>query len=679
MATFAEIRQQYPQYSDMPDADLAAALHKKFYADMPKEDFDRRLGLSAAKDDPIKAEVRKEYEEQKRKGVPLNDGYARAAIQGATMNAADDILAAMATPIEMFRRKTLNPVEAFKYAKAWEDIQLEEARKNTGALGTAAEIGGGVMSGAGLARGGASLFNRLTPNAGLGARTAASAGDAALMGGAAGFMEGNSLSERTANAGIGALAGGAVGFAAPAVAAIGGATIAPILSNIRARVNPRGVAEAQTARAIQESGRPVADIADDIARAAQEGQPMFTVADALGNPGQRMLSNVARAPGVGRTEVVNFLEQRQADQGRRVANALAEGFDAPQTATQTRANLTAARSADADVNYGAARQAAGSVNVSPAIDQIDRTLQPGVTRFLNPQSNIADDSVEGVLRRARSMLTDGRSQVSRFDEAHRIKMELDNLIDRGSPTQQRVLIPVRNALDNELARASQPYAAARLRFRQQSQAIDAIEEGRTAAMRGRAEDTIQTFRSMRPDQQASYRVGYADPLIEQAQGAAYGVNKARPFTSDAFRTEAAAMAPGNAQMARRLDREVTMFATRNQAIGNSKTAENLADMDAMRVDPTIIANLLSGDFGGAARNALARAGHTLSGYTPAVREELARILLSRGQNADLRRLLDEAVQRVELNRLLLSNAGRGIFGALAVAPAATGQTGSARP
>jgi hypothetical protein len=48
MATIAEIRAKYPQYADMSDAALADALHKKFYADMPRADFDARVGLKPA-------------------------------------------------------------------------------------------------------------------------------------------------------------------------------------------------------------------------------------------------------------------------------------------------------------------------------------------------------------------------------------------------------------------------------------------------------------------------------------------------------------------------------------------------------------------------------------------------------------------------------------------------------
>ena len=46
MATIAEIRQQYPQYSDMTDIQLADAFHSKFYSDIPKDKFYSTLGVS---------------------------------------------------------------------------------------------------------------------------------------------------------------------------------------------------------------------------------------------------------------------------------------------------------------------------------------------------------------------------------------------------------------------------------------------------------------------------------------------------------------------------------------------------------------------------------------------------------------------------------------------------------
>jgi hypothetical protein len=620
------------------------------------------------------------------KGIDTGAGLTRRLAQGASFNLADEVLAGLSTPLEMFKRGTLDPREGYNYAKAREDLIMDDARKNTGAVGTAAEILGGVGSGLGISRAGLSLANALPATAGLLGRTAASAGDAAIMGGLAGAGEGNSIGERFNNALMGGAVGGGVGAVAPGLTSLAGQALSPVISNIRARINPEGFAQSQVARAISESGQSPSQISLNMVQAANEGQGVFNLADALGNSGQRMLSTVARAPGAGRTAVVDALEGRQADQGRRVASALAEGFDAPRTAAQTETSLTAQRTADANTAYGAARQQAGSVNVTPAIEEIDRTLQPGVTGVMSRGSNLPDDSVEGVLRRVRNLLTtEGQvnhhgmpippEQVSRFDEAFRVKMEIDNLIDRASPTQQRVLIPVRNALDRQLEASSSSYAAARNQFRQQSQAIEAIEQGRAAALRGRSEDTIPAFQGMRPDQQAGFRVGYADPLIEQAQSAAVGANKARPLTSDAFRDEAAAIAPGNDMMQRRLGREMTMFETRNQALGGSRTADNLADANAMGVNPTLVGQVLSGNWGGAMRTALAAGQNALTGNTAQVRQAVADILLQRGSSmspAALQRMVDEATRRIDTIRQITQQLGRGAAGGLAVTPSATG-------
>jgi hypothetical protein len=46
MPTLAEIRQQFPQYSDLDDGALAEGLHRKYYSDIPREEFDKKIGFS---------------------------------------------------------------------------------------------------------------------------------------------------------------------------------------------------------------------------------------------------------------------------------------------------------------------------------------------------------------------------------------------------------------------------------------------------------------------------------------------------------------------------------------------------------------------------------------------------------------------------------------------------------
>jgi len=53
MPTFQEVRDKYPQYSDMSDQQLAEGLHKKFYSDMSFQDFAAKVGYNATPQQPF--------------------------------------------------------------------------------------------------------------------------------------------------------------------------------------------------------------------------------------------------------------------------------------------------------------------------------------------------------------------------------------------------------------------------------------------------------------------------------------------------------------------------------------------------------------------------------------------------------------------------------------------------
>lgn len=66
--TIAQVREKYPQYSDMSDAQLADALHAKFYSDMDRGEFNKKIGLST---------------EQARAPEPVEEGWLQnAALKG---------------------------------------------------------------------------------------------------------------------------------------------------------------------------------------------------------------------------------------------------------------------------------------------------------------------------------------------------------------------------------------------------------------------------------------------------------------------------------------------------------------------------------------------------------------------------------------------------------------------
>lgn len=517
--------------------------------------------------------------------------------------------------------------------------QYQNARKQYAedhpVANAAASIAGSIHGGGVTGRGLATAAERVAPAVvnRLGQSFAGRMAGEAISGGVQGGLSAYGHDEDVGTgAGIGAVVGGA---ARPVTALAGGA-----LSSLGSLVGLGNNSRAQNAiaEAILRSGRSADDVADELTRASQQGQPEFMVADALGNPGQRMLSGVARSPGDMRQTIAETLQRRQAGQTDRLVNALSEGFDAPQTAAQTRTAMTTARDSAADTNYAAARQSAGAVDPTAAIQRADDFLQPGAMGVMSNTTNIADDSIEGAVRRARGYLTDGNSVLTDFNAALRAKRELDSMIEtaRANPSIQRELIPIRNALDDSLAAASDPYAAARDQFRRESQAIDAIDEGTAAASsRTRAPDNIDRFNALQPDQQQPFRVGYVDPLIARTEAASMSptTNKARALITGKTEQEFPAFAaPGRGDvMGERIAREQRMFETANQALGGSRTADNLADAtEMMGFDPTILGiagNALTGNLRSAGMQALQRGVNVAQGRNQGTRDMIARMLL----------------------------------------------------
>ena len=107
----------------------------------------------------------------------------------------------------------------------------------------------------------------------------------------------------------------------------------------------------------------------------------------------------------------------------------------------------------------------------------------------------------------------------------------------GHGNKARLLRGVLRRLDQSLENASEGFLQANRNFAQASRDIKAVQAGRQAATRGRTADVIPAYQALWPEAQAAFRSGYVDPLIAQTEGAAFGVNKARPFTNDAFAAE----------------------------------------------------------------------------------------------------------------------------------------------
>ena len=93
----AEIRAKYPQYSDMSDDALASALHAKYYADMPMDEFAAKIGLG-------------KQPEAKQPEPSLGDSLKRAA--GLTARYAVEGMAALPGMV-------INPLTVAAGQKPW--------------------------------------------------------------------------------------------------------------------------------------------------------------------------------------------------------------------------------------------------------------------------------------------------------------------------------------------------------------------------------------------------------------------------------------------------------------------------------------------------------------------------------------------------------------------------------
>ncbi|WP_273727470.1 hypothetical protein [Brucella gallinifaecis] len=669
MASIAELRQQYPQYQDMSDQQFADVFHQKFYSDMPQADFYSKLGFNPQQSDAFQNDgtvgpalarggtalpdprnedgtygkppegmvFNPETGQMEDLRSPINPniptGRANAAGiglgQGAGFGLMDEASAALTVPFGGDYDYNLGRMR---------EAERRAADDHAGAY-YGGMITGGVGTGVGMAKGGVSLTaNAMNAGKGLNRVAGASALEGALFGAGQGFGSGEGNFDNRALGSVkGAVAGGVLGVAAPYAIAGASAASKPIVAPLMSRLNPQKYADAALDTALSRSGTSADKIARALESARADGQDMFSVADAMGHQGRRMLSTVVRTPNDARQDVFEQLVRRQTGQGDRLVNALSEGFGATDTAAQRTASLTAARDTMADANYAAARASAGPVNVAPVIQHIDDTIRPGVQQIVSPVDDIAGDSIERALTGFRARMTDDISNLTDFNRVLTLKKDVSDAVKvaerAGQGNRARVLGQLNNQLDQVLEKASPAYRGANDTFKSQSKIIDAVETGQNAASsRMRAADNIDTFAGLHPGERIAFRSGYADPWITRVEAASSSptTNKARMLITDKTAKEFPAFAvPSKAdQMARRIGREQKMFATANEAMGGSKTADNLADMaDMANFDPSIVSGLMRGSIKDTAVAAFTKLLTEAKGTPKPVIQRLAKVLM----------------------------------------------------
>jgi hypothetical protein len=527
--------------------------------------------------------------------------------------------------------------------------------------------------------GGAMVPALATGGLATGASTLGTIGRGAVLGAVEGGLQGAGNADggdMLGQAKTGAFLGGIAGGAAPAAVALGRNAIRnPVTGAIDSMF---GIANGRKANdaiygALKSSGNTRDDIAAMMAKAAQQGQPEFRLMDALGTSGQRQASGLARQGGDAGTEIADFLKQRQLDQGDRVGGFVEDAFGLRgTTAAKTKDALTAARGTAADAAYSAARGNAAPVDVRGALGVID-------SRIGGMQgSGIIGDGIDGKLAGYRARLAgDGNglgagvtgAELSDFDRVLNLKQAVQDdigaAIRAGRNNEARELGKLVTELDSALEGSSDMYRTANDGFREASKVIGAVDEGAAMSGGGRYGDNVPAFNAMTPDQQGAARIGYGDDLMGKLERVtAPTANRAAPLRSTKRVNEADAMTLDPALYRDRLGRENTMWETQNRALGGSRTADNMADQEAM--------SQLAGGAIAAARSAananlgdaVAKIGSMLGpiakGQNEATRQLIAKALMS-GDSSVLAPVMQQATSTESKRRMieaLLRQTGR---------------------
>lgn len=398
----------------------------------------------------------------------------------------------------------------------------------------------------------------------------------------------------------------------------------------------KGVANRAIADALVRSGKSVPDLDALLAASKAAGQPEYRLADALGLPGQRALNGITRAGGAPGDEVAEFLAARQLDQGDRVGSFIEDAFDVKgTTALKTKEGMIDARRIEDNANYAAAAANAAPVDVQSTVGMLDNTISKMADSGLAPTRVV--DEFSKLRAKLAGVAPDGSPTTlsdyeSVLDLWREVRDDVSKAYNSGNGALGEALKPIRDELKLALSQSSPDFLAANTASAASKGAIQAVDEGAAMATRGRAADTTSRYQSMPPASQGAARVGYGDKMLNYLERVtAPAANRAKALGSTKRVQEASAMATDAPLYSERLARENAMWETQNRALGGSRTADNLADQEAM--------NALAGG----ALDAAKSVGNFQFGDAVAKIAALLKPIAKGGQNTATRALIAKAL------------------------------------
>jgi hypothetical protein len=590
----AAFRQQYPQYNGVSDAQLANALHAKFYSKIPFDQFASKVGL---KTDPVTGAV-----DTLERSIPFADEASAgvSALAGRVFGGAPSLSSAWANA----RAQQKAQADAFQAAHPY-----------LSGAATGAGIGGQVVGA--ISSGGASelpAVEGLLPNVVRGAKGLLGIGDAGapttakgLLG--AGLNTGKNAVTGGTLAAINAFANtdgdlqartDAAKRAAPIGAVIGGAA-PPVVGAVG-----KGMQEFANkgATATQKAAMKAAQILKNRAPDAVTLDPA-SVPDGqfpfqqMGGGGKSLARAVAATPGPGQDIAQAQIATRSGQAGPRVMVAVQDATGASRgDYYPTKDMQTAARKAVADPLY--AQSAATPVNevdfqrlMGPILNtDIGQRAMTSAQRIAEAESVVTGQPStwdQNIINNGQvvNAQTPGAPMLDKmaqgWDEALRPYYQGGRL-----STEGRAMLGLRNEFVNRLGQLVPANAQARAAWSQGSDILDAMQTGRDIVRKQTDPELVeQSTADMTPEQLQAQQTGMAYELTGKAQGdnpqAFYRQLTNNQTMQQRLRAGFALGDDGDTAFNAFMDsikQEADQQATHNNVLAGSRTTPLKADVDA---------------------------------------------------------------------------------------------------
>lgn len=587
MPTIAEVRQQYPQYDDLSDGQLADALHSKFYSDMPKADFLSKIGMGESETgknlrSELSAASNTLTKDQSGIGRDV-DSFMRGAADMATFGLADELAAAGGALTGIggeFGEYSRNLMR--------ERVKQDQRDERDPIASTAGRVAGGVGTGVGLAKSGVSLTGRLAPTAGIGARIGAGAAEGAAYGGAYGAGSGEGAKDRFTDAVGGAVMGGAIGGAVPAIAAGAKAATKPVRDAIFARTNPGGYAEQKIAERLANSNQSVGEVAGKM----RDG---LSIADAGGKSMRDLLRTTVNIPGKAKDRVASQLTLRQMGQGDRIKSVVRDVFADPDGFIVASDKLSKEWASTGSKLYepALARKVVWTDRLKQFVDEpiFQRGLAQGVKiqRLESLAEGVPFKPVDYAItgfNAAGDPIIGGVPNMRTLNVA---KKGIDALIGdmknpiTGKLTEEgRATDMVRRAFLEEIDRWNPEYKQARSIWGGFAKLKEALDFGQNDAFNLSPQAVKKSFKEMSEAERRAARIGIADAMRKRIDGAGFTNNAILKIFSNRQNTgvlrEAFPDTKSFGEFRKAIFAEARKRSTYEAVKGNSTTAAQLADM-----------------------------------------------------------------------------------------------------